>query len=133
MVFIYLISNLGLARLDPCTRSLFNPCLTPELHCTRSGAKGKKVDFVLFITFEWLLNLMMSCLVRASQEMTEIDTIIREIEDCCGACCWHSLALLEGWSGEIFSSSSVKSSLQRWNYSRKALTAPALPMLDCCT
>lgn len=28
-------------------------------------------------------------------------------------------------------SSSIKSCLQRWNYTRKALTAPALPM-SCC-
>lgn len=45
--------------------------LTPELYCT-SGAKGKKGDFVLFITFEWLLNLMITCLVRPSQEMALI-------------------------------------------------------------
>lgn len=55
--------------------------LTPELHCTRNGAKGKKRDFVLFITFEQLLNLMITCLVRASQEMTEIDTIIMETKE----------------------------------------------------
>lgn len=55
--------------------------LTPELHCTRNGAKGKKGDFVLFITFEWLLNLMITCLVRAFQETTEVDTIISEIEE----------------------------------------------------
>lgn len=54
--------------------------LSPELHCTRNGAKGKKGDFVLFITFEWLLNRLITCLVRASQEMTEVHTIIREIE-----------------------------------------------------
>lgn len=52
--------------------------LSPELHCTRNGAKGKKG--VLFITFEWLLNRLITCLVRASQEMTEVHTIIREIE-----------------------------------------------------
>lgn len=44
--------------------------LTPELYCTRNGAKGKEGDFVLFITFEWLFNLMITRLVRASQEMT---------------------------------------------------------------
>lgn len=55
--------------------------VTPELYCTGNGAKGKKGDFVLFITFEWLLNLMITCLVRASQEMTEINTVIREIEE----------------------------------------------------
>lgn len=54
--------------------------LTPELHCTRNGAKGKKGDFMLFITLEWLFNLMITCLLRASQEMTEIDTISREIK-----------------------------------------------------
>lgn len=59
--------------------------LTPELHYTRNGAKGKKGDFVLFITFEWLLNLMITCLVRASQEMTEIDTTVVERKEwvCC--------------------------------------------------
>lgn len=44
--------------------------LTPELYFTRNGAKGKKGDFVLFTTFEWLLNLIITCLVRASQEIT---------------------------------------------------------------
>lgn len=44
--------------------------LTPELYCTRNRAKEKKGDFVLFITFQWLLNVMITCLVRASQEMT---------------------------------------------------------------
>lgn len=84
--------------------------LTPGLHCTRNGAKGKKVDFVLFITFEWLLNFLISCLVRASQEMTDIDTVIREVEGCCGVCCRHRLALLERWSLGVFSSSSVRNS-----------------------
>jgi len=53
--------------------------LTLEPYCRRNGAK--KADFVLFIAFEWLLNLMTSFLLRASQEMTEIETIIRKIED----------------------------------------------------
>lgn len=55
--------------------------LTLEPYCRRNGTKGKKADFVLFIAFEWLLNHMTSCLLRASQEMTEIDTIIRKTED----------------------------------------------------
>lgn len=46
--------------------------LTLELYYTRNGTKGKKADVVLFIAFEWLLNLMTSCLLRASQEVTEI-------------------------------------------------------------
>lgn len=36
---------------------------------------------LLFITFEWLLTLMITCLVRASQEMTETGAVIREIEE----------------------------------------------------
>lgn len=55
--------------------------LTLEPYCTGNGTKGKKADFVLFIAFEWLLNLMTSCILRASQEITKIDTIIRKIED----------------------------------------------------
>lgn len=56
--------------------------VTLEPYHTRNGTKGKKTDFVLFIALEWLLNFMTSCLLRASQEITEVDIIIiRKIED----------------------------------------------------
>lgn len=62
--------------------------------------KGEKAGFVLFVAFEWLLNPMTSFGIqtRASQEMTEIDTSFRKIEDLSTASSIAGRVLLvRGW------------------------------------